>query len=258
MIGNIFFFGFLLILFTVRKDFSPPLFILFFIDVIFDRRESNNIQYFIFNILYFFIFFEIDNKKKIYITITIILQIVVLYTIFNFLLLGNASSELHYEVIFKDLIYLIKNVFINEDKFYKSLFLISIIFPLLVPGLFFAKRLTLITILMVLPNIFYDIGGAEKTQFDTHYHSLYFPFLVFTFLAGIVRLESYLKQIKIKKSLIFYPYFLIVLIFYTSINITIDNKIYLKINKVNHLPFYEKTILENLLLQNIINIMKIE
>ena len=93
---------------------------------------------------------------------------------------------------------------------------------------------------MVLPNIFYDIGGAEKTGFHTHYHSLYFPFLVFTFLSGVVGLVDYLKKNNIKQSLIFYPYFLITLIFYATININIDNKIYFKLNKVDHLPFYEE------------------
>ena len=246
ILGNFYFdrqyilLGFLLILFTVKKDFNPFLFFLFLL-----ISSSIAEKTIIYNILFlasylFLFFFEIDNKKKMYITIGIILQVITMYIIFNFILISNAGSDLHYGVIFSDIILIITKVFSNEVKIYQSLYLCLIILPLLIPGSIFAKRLTLITILMILPNIFYTVGGAEKIQFDTHYHSLYFPFLVFTFLSGVVGFVEYLKQIKINQSLIFYPYFFIALLFYASISINIDNKINFKLNKINHLPFYEE------------------
>lgn len=41
-------------------------------------------------------------------------------------------------------------------------------------------RVALIPLILMGPNIFGDIGGAEKVNFATHYHSTYFPFLVWS------------------------------------------------------------------------------
>jgi len=45
----------------------------------------------------------------------------------------------------------------------------------------------------MLPNIVGFIGGAEKLGWTTHYHSCYFPFLVFAALLGFVRLDRLLR-----------------------------------------------------------------
>lgn len=47
-----------------------------------------------------------------------------------------------------------------------------------------AWRWTLIAIGALIPNLLGNIGGAEKLGWSTHYHSAYFPFLVFAALAG--------------------------------------------------------------------------
>lgn len=45
-------------------------------------------------------------------------------------------------------------------------------------------RAALIALVMMGPNIFGNIGGAEKTGWSTHYHSTYFPFLVWACALG--------------------------------------------------------------------------
>ena len=49
-------------------------------------------------------------------------------------------------------------------------------------------RVALIALVMMGPNIFGNIGGAEKTGWLTHYHSTYFPFLVWACVLGYARI----------------------------------------------------------------------
>lgn len=53
---------------------------------------------------------------------------------------------------------------------------------------FFNWRLALIAFGTLLPNILTTMGGAEKTGWSTHYHSMYFPFLVFASAIGFSKL----------------------------------------------------------------------
>jgi hypothetical protein len=39
--------------------------------------------------------------------------------------------------------------------------------------------------LTMLPNLLYSVGGAEKAEWSTHYHSLYFPFLIWAVGFGL-------------------------------------------------------------------------
>jgi hypothetical protein len=57
--------------------------------------------------------------------------------------------------------------------------------PLLVLALF-EPRAALIAAVVMLPNIFGSIGGAEKTGWSTHYQSYYFPILTWAALMGYV------------------------------------------------------------------------
>lgn len=56
------------------------------------------------------------------------------------------------------------------------------IFSFVYPGM------ALVAIAAMLPNIIGNIGGAEKTGWTTHYHSTYFPILVFCSSLGYVNL----------------------------------------------------------------------
>jgi len=49
-------------------------------------------------------------------------------------------------------------------------------------------RLALIALGSMLPNLFFHNGGGEKYNWALHYHSFYFPFLVFAVLMGFRRL----------------------------------------------------------------------
>lgn len=59
---------------------------------------------------------------------------------------------------------------------------------------FFNWRLALIAFIALLPNMLTTIGGAEKTGWATHYHSMYFPFLVFASAIGFSNLWLYLNK----------------------------------------------------------------
>lgn len=73
----------------------------------------------------------------------------------------------------------IKNLLMNSLVFNEQLklFLIFNLVPLIILGVW-EWRAALIALVMLLPNIFGSVGGAEKNGWSTHYHSSYFPFLV--------------------------------------------------------------------------------
>lgn len=54
----------------------------------------------------------------------------------------------------------------------------------------------LMAFVMMLPNILGNIGGAEKYGYLTHYHTLYFPFLVFAAVLGYIKLMHKIKENK--------------------------------------------------------------
>lgn len=65
------------------------------------------------------------------------------------------------------------------------------------------KRLATVALLLMLPNLVGNIGGAEKTGWTTHYHSYYFPVVVFSGVVGYLtlleKLGPKLQSFKIKK-----------------------------------------------------------
>jgi hypothetical protein len=66
----------------------------------------------------------------------------------------------------------------------------------------FNWRLGLIAFAVLLPNLLLTIGGAEKNGWSTHYHSMYFPFLVFSAAMGFSRLWHLLSAAKYRLVLI--------------------------------------------------------
>lgn len=83
--------------------------------------------------------------------------------------------------------------------------------PLLLLGIFEWKAMA-ITILMMIPNVFGNLGGAEKIGWLTHYHTTYFPFLVWSGMLGYINLQK--KWLNNKGKLIFYVMFILTAIFY--------------------------------------------
>ncbi|MGC4062894.1 MAG: DUF2079 domain-containing protein [Aquabacterium sp.] len=54
-------------------------------------------------------------------------------------------------------------------------------------------RLGAVAVFVMVPNVIGDVGGAEKTGWVTHYHSYYFPVLVFAATMGFVQLLERIK-----------------------------------------------------------------
>ncbi len=70
----------------------------------------------------------------------------------------------------------------------------------------FSWRYFLLSIGLMLPNILGSIGGAEKTGFFTHYHSTYFPLLIFAAVDGFAKIynsKSAQKFSPLKRSFVF-------------------------------------------------------
>ncbi len=62
-----------------------------------------------------------------------------------------------------------------------------------------APRYFLITLAVMLPNMIGKIGGAEKVNWLTHYHSYYFPVLAFSAVAGGTNLFNFCQRNHSKK-----------------------------------------------------------
>jgi hypothetical protein len=60
----------------------------------------------------------------------------------------------------------------------------------------FSIRYFLISLMLMIPNIFGNIGGAEKTGFFAHYHSFYLPVLAWAVMDGFSNIYNY--QFKIE------------------------------------------------------------
>lgn len=54
--------------------------------------------------------------------------------------------------------------------------------------------MALVAFAMMLPNIIGTIGGAEKIGWSTHYHSIYFPFLIAASLQGYCNILLWSKK----------------------------------------------------------------
>jgi hypothetical protein len=100
----------------------------------------------------------------------------------------------------------------NYPGFFDKLKVFAL-FNLLFMGIFaiFDWRNFLLALIAMGPNILGNIGGAEKTGWLTHYHSLYFPILVWASAAGFIKLSNILSS-KTKRHILYgFTSFLIIL-----------------------------------------------
>lgn len=82
----------------------------------------------------------------------------------------------------------------SDDPLYaKNLKLFAILLPFAILTLA-NWRMALIGIGAVVPNLFATIGGAEKTNFLTHYHSTYIPFLITAAAFGLLAMSNRWSQ----------------------------------------------------------------
>jgi hypothetical protein len=164
----------------------------------------------IFLVGYIVLFWKnLDKQRKIHF-ITIALSLLS-FALYSLNVLRNASG-----------LYYTKSTFLpsslNEllSRLSNTIFLDNLIvfgvFSFLFLGVFslFRWKLFLLAFVMMIPNIIGTIGGAEKYGYLTHYHTLYFPFLVFASIIGYIRLIELLKLKGIYRC--FLPYMVILII----------------------------------------------
>ncbi len=82
----------------------------------------------------------------------------------------------------------------------------------------FEYKAFLPALIVMMPNVFGNIGGAEKTGWLTHYHSLYFPILVWAAATGFIKL-SHIMSSDLKRRILYSSvFFLIILCSVTSLD----------------------------------------
>jgi hypothetical protein len=86
---------------------------------------------------------------------------------------------------------------LSDQRFINGIFsLLLLNGPILILIFWTSPKLFILTLVMMGPNLIGNIGGAEKTGYATHYHTLYFPFLVYAFCRsmGYLSEKSYFKK----------------------------------------------------------------
>lgn len=78
---------------------------------------------------------------------------------------------------------------IGNIKSILSLKMLIVLSPILFFS-FFNKKMFLISIISILPNLLISIGGAEKIGFSTHYHTYYIPFLIASSILGYINFKK--------------------------------------------------------------------
>jgi hypothetical protein len=74
----------------------------------------------------------------------------------------------------------------------------------------------------MLPNVFGNIGGAEKIGWSTHYHITYFPFLIYAASKGYIKI--WLKCKSLLYRIILYLFIVIIIFLYTGLYLySLDN-----------------------------------
>lgn len=222
--------GLLLFYYTDNRDrsFKAMLFVLAISVIIVEKAM---VYSGIFIIAYSILFYK-DNLDKKYLIRRLLLGVAVLiifYIITKFYL-----KNIYYTTTIPHNMEGIINLFTNDRILNGTKSLILVNAPLLLPALIFSPRIFLIAFIMLLPNIFGNIGGAEKTGYYTHYHTLYFPFLVYAFIHGIGGLFRWISIIKAE--IVFSIFLIITASFYLLIDF--DDEQNIKFTKSPATYFY--------------------
>ena len=185
----------------------------------------------IFIITYSILFYkDYFNKKDLIRRLLVGITLLIIFIIITKLYLKN----LYYTTSIPNNIEGILNIFLIDRSFngVKSLLMVNA--PLLLPAIIFRPRIFLIAFVMLLPNIVGNIGGAEKTGYHTHYHTLYFPFIVYAFIHGIGGLFRWISIIKAE--IVFSIFLIITALFYLLIDF--DDEQNIKFTKSPATYFY--------------------
>ena len=224
-------FSLALILSTVKYKFNRFYFSLFFIlsSIIVEKALIFN---FIFLISYLILYYKDITRVKVFYFLGAAILSLLSFIFLSKFYLNNFYYEGMMPSSISNFIDLVKNIFSSEDLKSKIFCFIVGISPFLALTLFFAFRFFLISIATLLPNILFTVGGAEKVGFYSHYHSVYFSFLVFGFILSLINL--YNSDFKFKKIFTLF-YLLLTIVFYLFFTTNEYNQIKFRFNHNSYL-----------------------
>lgn len=138
----------------------------------------------------------------------------------SYLIVNKVLNNPYYSSVILNNPNAIYSYFSNQIHLNGLITFLTINLALIFLSLYKNKRYFILASVMMLPNIFSDIGGAEKVNFYTHYHTLYFPFVVFCFIKS---LENYNSLIR--KQFLIYFYIPLTIIFFSLVDINQSREI---------------------------------
>jgi len=211
--------SFALILLCIKDKFSIPMFLVFVIlsSIVVEKALIYNAIF-----LFSYVALNYQNLDKVrikYFSAASLVCFLFFYLVTKFYL-NNPYYQSAIPHSLNDLVNRILEIIANDDQRNKTITLLISTLPLLLPSLFFAFRFFIIALIMLMPNIIGNIGGAEKIGFYTHYHSLYFSFLSAAFFIAIK--NFYFLRVRFSKLIIFL-YLLLTVFFYNFFSINEKN-----------------------------------
>jgi hypothetical protein len=141
--------------------------------------------------LIFKVFHSKLRNKKSYALITLSLLSILWYFVWNYIFSNTPYSGV---ITLQDVFRNLSELFVGARHQNFQTFIFCL-FPFLLFGLFQIKYLFL-SLVVILPNLIYTIGGAELVGFATHYHAHYLPIISFMLFVKPFDTKRDTKRIK--------------------------------------------------------------
>ncbi|MDA9086244.1 hypothetical protein N9J93_00390 [Methylophilaceae bacterium] len=184
------------------------------------------VSFYLFLTLLVFLVFYYKNINTRYKYTLLILSFL---SIFYFIIISKlVLINPYYESSAKISIDTFINFFNNPFMLQQTGFFLIALLPFLLIIMFGRIRNAIFFLIILSPNIFHTIGGAEKTGFYTHYHSLYLGFLFFFVVEALSDLRKKRFLNKLRTILLI----LVVIFYYLFVNVT-SLGVELKFNRQN-------------------------
>ena len=185
-----------------NNKYNFLLFLTIFFSILLSERVALMIGVFIFSLTFLYGLkrkFRKDDILLICISLFIILYALA-YIFFIQMNIGIQDTKITffeeiYDFFYKDGIFFYKLRY--DTSFNLSLTKFLIVNSPFLFLLLFNWRISLIVLFIMLPNIFGDIGGAEKIGWSTHYHSIYMPYLIAASCIGFINFLNSFKLISL-------------------------------------------------------------
>lgn len=178
----------LLLLYFSNKE-NPSFSTILILSIITSSVVEKGIFYVgIYLILHSILYFKSNTKLQFQKFILGILLLVVYFIIVKYYLnnIYYSSQYISLEAF--------KNNFLDQKYTNGTLSFLTINLFFLLPSIFFDRKLFLIALTTLIPNLVYNLGGAEKTNFYTHYHTFYYPFITFAFIQNLPKFINYFNK----------------------------------------------------------------